>query len=77
MPAIADGVVRNNMGVGGITIAVQGTVSAGAVIVAPTGQRLPVTGDVRPAADGWLWLAAQTWSQNQPVMFEASGGHRP
>jgi hypothetical protein len=77
VPALADGVVRNNMGVGGITVAVQGTISAGAVVVAITGQRLPVTGQVQLAADGWLWLAAQSWSHTEPVMFAASSGHRP
>lgn len=60
------------MGVGGITVAVRGTVDAGVVVVSTTAQRLAVSGAVKPAADGWLWLEAKSWGHTDPVVFTAS-----
>lgn len=57
--AIADGVIRNNMGVGGIELRVRGHLDGGHAVLEGTGQRLAVAGELPTSADGWLWLDAR------------------
>ena len=42
--ALADGVVRNNMGVGGISVLARASVEEGRVVLRPTGQAFPLAG---------------------------------
>jgi len=54
--AIAEGVIKNNMGLGGLQVRVRGRLANGTATFADTGQQLPVVGG--PAADAgpWLWF---------------------
>ena len=60
---IADSVVRNNMGVGGITLQMRGELRNDSVIVAGTGQRFPVKGAPSGASRPWLSFAAEGWDK--------------
>lgn len=53
---LADGVRKNNMGLGGIRVLVAARIENGRVIVVPTGQTLPLKTKVddAPAAKRWL-----------------------
>jgi hypothetical protein len=74
--ALADGVVRNNMGVGAIAVRVRGRIEDGAAIFAETGQRLPVR--EAPASDGGPWLSFDVvdWS-TEPVLVHRGSGSGP
>jgi hypothetical protein len=78
--ALADGVVRNNMGVGAISVQVRGRIEDGAAILAETGQRLAVR--EAPSSDGgpWLSFAVADWNTQPVLVFGGSGkepAHRP
>ncbi len=86
---IADGVIRNNMGVGGIELRVRGALADGSATLAETGQRLPVTGGPARSPGPWLWLdvtafalgraAAVGWRREAPGPAAAPGSaeHAP
>lgn len=75
--AIADGVIKNNMGVGGIGLRVRGSLADGQATLVATGQQLPVAGGPARSAEPWLWLdagafglgeaQAVTWLRETPV----------
>ncbi len=54
--AIADGVIKNNMGLGGIELRVRGALANGQATLAETGQQLPVTGGPERSTQPWLWF---------------------
>lgn len=53
-----DGVIENNMGLGGIHLRVRGAVQDGLVTFAETGQTLPVTGAPARSTQPWLRFEA-------------------
>jgi hypothetical protein len=59
--AIADGVIKNNMGVGGIELRVRGALQDGTATMAETGQELPVVGGPPRSQASWLWLDAKAF----------------
>jgi hypothetical protein len=63
--AIADGVIKNNMGVGGIDLRVRGTLVDGLATFAETGQQLPVLGGPARSAQPWLWFDADAFAQGE------------
>lgn len=81
--ALADGVVRNNVGVDGITIAVRAHCEGGAVVLAATGQRLSASTTAEStAAQPWLWCEVEGYDQGQTVTLRCTGatagpGQRP
>lgn len=56
MKAIAEGVIKNNMGLGGLQLRVRGRLANGAATFADTGQQLPVTGGPATDSGPWLWF---------------------
>lgn len=74
--ALADGVVRNNVGVDGITVAVRGRIAGDTAVLADTGQRLPLAGGAAaPAAPpgAWLWFAVQGFGPDEEVALVPLG----
>ena len=59
---LAQGVIENNMGVGGIELQVRGRVRDGQVTLAETGQTLPVSGAPPSSTQPWLAFEVQGWS---------------
>lgn len=57
--AIADGVIRNNMGLGGIQVRVRGRLDGGQAVLDGTGQRVPLVGAPAAADGAWLWFEAR------------------
>ncbi|MEO6593425.1 MAG: hypothetical protein ABIP94_01580 [Planctomycetota bacterium] len=57
--AIAEGVIKNNMGVGGIELRVRGTLAAGKATLLDTGQVLAVSGGPERSSMPWLWFDAK------------------
>lgn len=62
LPAIADGVIRNNMGFGGLEVRVRGSLADGTATLADTGQQLPVAGGPPHADAGWLWFDGKAFA---------------
>lgn len=58
----AEGVIQNNMGLGGIELRVRGTLGPGTATLAETGQTLPVTGAPARASQPWLWFDARAFA---------------
>jgi hypothetical protein len=65
---IADGVVRNNMGVGQIDVRLRATTSADRVTILPTKQTFPLQGSApaTPPADG-EWHEFRVDSPSEPA----------
>lgn len=59
--AIADGVIKNNMGVGGIELRVRGVLQDGTATLAETGQQLKVAGAPQRSTAAWLWFDAKDY----------------
>lgn len=57
--AIAQGVIKNNMGIGGIEVRVRGQLAAGKATLIETGQVLPVQGGPERSTLPWLWFQAK------------------
>ncbi len=74
--AIADGVIRNNMGLGGIELRVRGRLAGAVAVLDGTGQRLPVAGELPTSADGWLWLEAREFGLGERDDFGWLGSSR-
>lgn len=55
---IVDGVVRNNMGFGGLALQVRGSLRDGEAVLAETGQRIRVQGGPSSSTRPWLVLTA-------------------
>jgi len=64
--ALADGVVRNNVGVEAITLGVQGRLDGDGVVLHGTGQRLPVSG-AQPTNAPWLWFDVRGYQRGGNV----------
>jgi hypothetical protein len=73
--ALADGVVRNNMGVGGIAVQVRGTLRGDRVEFAETGQTLPVAGAPAETSGPWLAFAVEGLAAEQPTVLRWVGAH--
>ncbi|HEX5053582.1 MAG TPA: hypothetical protein VFZ65_17520 [Planctomycetota bacterium] len=56
LSAIAQGVIKNNMGVGGIELRVRGALAEGRATLTGTGQVLPVSGGPVHSSLPWLRL---------------------
>ena len=67
--AIAAGVIKNNMGVGGIELRVRGKVQDGTATFAETGQALPVSGAPPSSSRPWLAFDVRGWSAKEQVML--------
>lgn len=75
--AVADGVIKNNMGLGGIQVRVRGTLAAGRATLVETGQQLLVEGGPERSQQPWLWFEARdyglghadalTWLRETPL----------
>ncbi len=81
--ALADGVVRNNVGVDGILVAARARCEGDHVVFAATGQRLPavVTAETTPAQP-WLWFEVEGHGAGERVQARCLGAssdlaHRP
>jgi hypothetical protein len=59
--AIAEGVIKNNMGIGGIEVRVRGELANGIATLAETGQQLPVQGGPAKSSSPWLWVQAREY----------------
>jgi hypothetical protein len=72
--ALADGVVRNNVGVDGITVAARARCEAGTVVFAGTGQRLPaVLTAETTSAQPFLWFQVEGYDQGETVQLRCFG----
>ena len=72
--ALADGVVRNNVGVDRITVAFRGHCDGGEVLVAGTGQRLPASATAETtASQPWLWCAVEGYGEDEQVTLRCTG----
>jgi len=65
--AIAAGVVKNNMGVGGIELRVRGEVEHGTAKFAETGQTLPARGAPAATTKPWQVFDVQGWEEGGQV----------
>lgn len=63
--AIADGVIKNNMGVGRIELRVRGTLGPGAATLAATGQTIAVAGGPARSSQPWLWFDAGAFGRGE------------
>jgi len=70
---LADAVVRNNVGVDSITLAVRAQQDGSEVVIATTGQRLPADGAPRPAAGQWLWCEVLGYDEGETVRLRCTG----
>ena len=59
--AIAEGVIKNNMGIGGIEVRVRGTLDGGQATLLGTGQQIPVIDGPPRSTAPWLWLQARDY----------------
>ena len=70
--ALGDGIVRSNMGVGGIRIHVSATVAGGKVTVLPTGQSFPLAGSPPPEpGPRRRWFRVKDWQDRSRTALEA------
>ena len=71
---LADAVVRNNVGVDSITLAVRAQCDGNEVVIASTGQRLPAEGSSHPTAAGpWLWCEVTGYDEGETVRLRCTG----
>ena len=70
---LADAVVRNNMGVGGIEFVVRGTLDGSGVRIDGTDQRLAVVGAPSSAEMPWFVLAAEGWQPDMTTLWRWRG----
>jgi hypothetical protein len=56
---VAENVIKNNMGIGGIEVRVRGTVADGVATLIETDQRIPVMGGPARSTKPWLWFEAK------------------
>jgi hypothetical protein len=73
LAAIAQGVIKNNMGVGGIELRVRGKLQDGKAVFAETGQSLPVSGGPPSSSKPWLVFDAQGWQEGEPLTLVWKG----
>ena len=73
LQALADGVVRNNVGVEAITLGVRGKLDGDSVVLHGTGQRLPVTG-AQPTSAPWLWFDVRGYQRGATVTLALRRG---
>ena len=66
--ALADGVVRANVGVDAITLGVRGRLEGDSAVLHGTGQRLPVTG-AQATSEPWLWFDVHGWLAGDSVQL--------
>lgn len=72
--AIADGVVRNNVGVDGITVAFRGRCVGSEVVVQGTDQRLPASATAEATAEQpWLWFEVEGYDEGEQVRLRCTG----
>ncbi len=57
--AIADGVIKNNMGLGGLQLRVRGSIADGKATLIETGQVLTVSGAPPRSTAPWQWFEAK------------------
>lgn len=57
--AIADGVIKNNMGLGGLQVRVRGQLRDGKATLAESGQVVSVEGGPANSKEPWLWFEAR------------------
>lgn len=84
LQAIANGVIQNNMGLGGLEVRVRGTLADGKAVLLDTGQVVPVMGGPARSTAAWLWFdakeyglgmaAAVTWRRESTVPAPAEPG---
>jgi hypothetical protein len=73
-PALVDGVVRNNVGVDAITLAVRARCDGDVVVMATTGQRLPAAATAETTAEQpWLWCEVEGFDQGETVRLRCTG----
>jgi hypothetical protein len=56
---VAESVIKNNMGLGGIEVRVRGSLANGIATLVETGQKLPVEGGPAQSTQPWLWFEAR------------------
>jgi hypothetical protein len=81
LPELADNVIKNNMGIGGIELRVRGTLADGTATLIETGQKLPVLGGPARSTQPWLWFECKpfglghddgvTWLRETPQPADA------
>ncbi len=72
--ALADGIVRQNVGVDGIEVRLRGELQGDAVVIATTGQRLPVTGARSGGGEApWLSFAVEGFGPDEQVVLRYRG----
>jgi hypothetical protein len=72
--ALVDGVIRNNVGVDAITLAVRARCEGQEVVFAETGQRLPAAATAETtAAQPWLWCEVEGFDQGETVRLRCTG----
>jgi len=64
--ALAEGVVRNNVGVDAIALRVRARLDRGSAVLTGTEQRLPVTG-ATATTEPWLWFEVTGFEPAQRV----------
>jgi hypothetical protein len=57
--AIADGVIKNNMGLGGLEVRVRGLLDSGTLTTVETNQKIRVAGGPVKTTQAWVWLQAR------------------
>lgn len=78
LAALADGVVRNNVGVDAIELRVRGRIEGGHAVLAETGQRLPVAEAPGANAGPWLRFRVEGWQEAGGVVLHfLAGGDDP
>jgi hypothetical protein len=65
--AIAENVVKNNMGVGGVELQVRGTVSGATATLAESRQTLPVKNGPASSTKPWQVLQAEGWGEGETL----------
>lgn len=73
LKGIAQGVIKNNMGVGRIELRVRGKVESGTVTLADTGQKLPVAGGPAVSSRPWLVFDTQGWQEGEALVLAWKG----
>ncbi len=67
LKAIAEGVIKNNMGVGGITLQVRGAVQGATATFADTAQKLPVTNAPSASTKPWQVFTTEGWGEGETL----------
>lgn len=63
--ALADGIVRNNVGVDGIELRVRGRVEGAELVIEPTGQRVPLLGTAPASTRPWQRVSITRWGAGE------------